>query len=73
MQLITWLLVIATFGFHDIVPVYRNKQWKVFGTYVAIMFLLIFVLILKSFNIAIPSPTLLITKLVTLVTGQHQE
>lgn len=71
MRIFVILFVIVAFSFHDLVPVCRNKQWKVFGTYVAIMVLCIFVEILKSFNIAIPSPAVFITKLVKLVFGQH--
>lgn len=71
MLIVICLLVIAAFAFHDLVPVYRNKQWKVFGTYAAIMVLYMFVQILKSFYIAIPSPADFITKMVTWVIGQH--
>jgi hypothetical protein len=73
MQIITNLFLIAAFTFHDLVPVYRNRQWKVFGTYVAIMVLVVFVQLLISLNVDIPSPPKLLSKLVTFVIGQRQE
>jgi hypothetical protein len=73
MRIFIILFVISTFAFHDLVPVYRSRQWKVFGAYVSIMVLIFFVEILKSFNVPIPSPAVYITKLVTMVFGQHLE
>jgi hypothetical protein len=73
MQIFIILFVITAFAFHDLVPVYRNRQWKVFGTYVSIMALIVFVEILISLNVDIPSPAVLLAKWVTLVFRQHHE
>jgi hypothetical protein len=73
MRILIILFVIVAFAFHDLVPVYRSRKWKLFGTYVSIMVLIFFVEILISFNVSIPSPAVFITKLVTLVFGQHLE
>lgn len=67
------LLIIAAFAFNDLVPIYRNRQWKVFWTYVAIMALHIFVGALIRLNVDIPSPAVPLKKLATIIFGQHGE
>lgn len=67
------LLIIAAFSFNDLVPIYRNKQWKVFWTYIAIMAILVFAGALIRLNVDIPSPAVPLKKLVTIIFGQHGE
>jgi hypothetical protein len=73
MNIIFLLLVIPAFAINDLVPVYRNRQMKVFWTYAAIMALFVFAAVLISLNIDIPSPVVPINKMVTFIFGVHAE
>lgn len=67
------LLIIAAFAFHDLVPIYKDKNWKVFWPYVAVIAFHLFVTILIRLNVDIPSPAGPLKKLVTIIFGLHGE
>lgn len=67
------IFIVAAFTFNDLVPIYRNKQWKVFWIYAAMMALLVFVSALIRLHIDIPSPATPLKKLITIIFGQHGE
>lgn len=67
------LLIIAVFSFNDLVPVYKNKQWKVFWIYVTIMVFHLFVSILIRLNVTIPSPATPLENLVRSIFGQNEK
>jgi hypothetical protein len=73
MTIIILLLIIPIFAFNDLEPVYRNRQWKVFWTYAAIMTLLVFIAVLVTLDVEIPSPIAPINKLVALIFGLPAE
>ncbi len=60
---------IALFIIFELVPIFREKKWKVFVTYIVLILISYINDICYFFDINVPSPHLLIDKLIVLIYG----
>lgn len=73
MQMVIFLVIsiisLALYLIFDLLPIYRNKEWKVFWIYLTIIFTAFVFHVLTLFDVDIPSPTKPIKQLVYFIFG----
>jgi hypothetical protein len=65
--IITFVLVF--FILADLIPIYINKQWKLFWVYSVMMLFVYVLMIFIALGIKIPSPAIPIKNLITAILG----
>lgn len=60
-------VTIALFIIIELIPIFREKKWKVFWTYIVLVLFSYINDICYLFDINVPSPHLLINKLIALI------
>ena len=63
------LLIVTVFGLHDLVPIFRDKNWRVFWPYITVIVFHLFVTVLIRLNVEIPSPAGPLKRLVSVIFG----
>ena len=63
------LLLSVIFVFIDLVPLYRERQWKAFWIYTVLLLLSCLLTVLIDLNIEMPSPAKPLKKLISAIWG----
>lgn len=67
--LIFYTFIYILFVIIDLIPLYENKQWKLFCTYTSLLLISYTLLILIVLDIKIPSPAMPIKNAVSAIFG----
>lgn len=62
-------IIIVLFIIFDLIPIYRQKKWKVFWVYAILISFSYIIHILYAIGVKIPSPAVPIKKVVSFVFG----
>lgn len=67
--IILFLFSASIYILWDLVPIYKQKQWKVFWIYTIILFLDFILALLTALDIPIPSPSFPVKKMIYTILG----
>lgn len=70
-MLILCTLVYVLFVFIDVIPIAKNKRWKVLAVYGVIFVTAYIFSVLTELGVKIPSPAVPLKQLVTAITGKQ--
>lgn len=69
MMVIMFLSVAAYYVFTDLIPIYKEKQWKTFWIYSVVLILTILTAILAGADVIKPSPSVAVKKIIYSILG----
>lgn len=67
--IVVFLFTVSLYILRDLIPLFREKQWKVFWIYTIILFLDFILVILTALDVSIPSPSFPLKKIILSIFG----
>lgn len=68
-MIIIFSLVCFYYIFSELIPIYMEKQWKMFWMYSVMLFVAWCINLLMALDVRIPSPSVFISKITALIIG----
>ncbi|NLM74515.1 MAG: hypothetical protein GX187_00260 [Clostridiaceae bacterium] len=72
MVLTSSLVIITALIIIDLIPIYRDQQWKAFFVYCFFLTIFLILAVLMEYNVKIPSPAEPIRSIVSFIFGFEQ-
>jgi hypothetical protein len=69
-MMIMFLSAAAYYILSDLVPIYKEKQWKLFWIYTILLSLDFLMVLLMVMNVSLPSPSLPVKKMISSILKQ---
>lgn len=67
--IVVFLFTVSLYIFGDLIPLFKQKQWKVFWIYTIILSLDFILVILTALDVPIPSPSFPMKKIILSIFG----